>query len=91
MWPTYLINAGGPRGEGSSGARMVQGARLVQKARMVQGMSGGEDGAGDKVCLGDKGGGPRGEVGGDVIYKGSSILGINVNKGIICLLSFCRE
>ena len=72
---------------------------------------GGEDGPGDKVCLGDKGGpggelgsgddgskgeggGPRGEVGGDVIYEGSSILGINVNKGVIylvCLLSFCRE
>ena len=37
--------------------------------------------SGDDASKGE-GGGPRGEVGGDVIYEGSSILGINVNKGL---------
>ena len=79
----------GPGGEDGLGDKVCLG----NKGGPGGEVGSGGDGSGDDGSKGE-GGGPRGEVGGDVIYGGSSILGINVNKGVIylvSLLSFCRE
>ena len=83
-----MTGPGGEGGPGSEDGPGDEGCPGDKGGPMGEGGSGGDDGSKGE------GGGPRGEVGGDVIYGGSSILGINVKKGVIylvCFLSFCRN
>ena len=93
------MNAGGPEGEDGPGDEDGPGGESSSEG---EDGPGGESGPGEEESSpGGEGGpggedsskgegGPGGEVGGDVMYGGSSILGINVIQGIIYYVRFHR-